>query len=293
MVHNHYLDEARKKTQKRDRNLKTNVIPSARFQSSTDGTKPKPRSTNHSTRSLPVSKSSCVTITVVPKADHSKNSSSFSDSKPFVCSTCQKCVFNANRDACIIKILKEVNLRAKIQSYKTRNCNKLVNQNSHTQKPGRQIFARHRFSPNKTPAVYDKTSSRSDLRWKPMGRIFKSIGLRWIPTGKLFDSCTRKVDSEPPHGSNVDIPNIHEYKQTLDLSAGTLITVQKEQSPDFSAELESLFVPLFDKYLNGENQVVLKSSAVTTADASDKRQQQPDSTSSTLTLATSVLIPLE
>ncbi|GJV51653.1 hypothetical protein Tco_1447394 [Tanacetum coccineum] len=28
--------------------------------------------------------------------------------------------------------------------------------------------------------------------------------------------------------------------------------------------------------LNGENQVVLKSSAVTTADASDKRQQQPD-----------------
>ncbi|GKF07504.1 hypothetical protein Tco_0041728 [Tanacetum coccineum] len=58
-------------------------------------------------------------------------------------------------------------------------------------------------------------------------------------------------------------------------------------------ELESLFVPLFDKYLNGENQVVLKSSAVTTADASDKRQQQPDSTSSTLTLATSVLIPLE
>ncbi|GJU81174.1 hypothetical protein Tco_1283539 [Tanacetum coccineum] len=97
------------------------------------------------------------------------------------------------------------------------------------------IFARHRFSPNKTPAVYDKTSSRSDLRWKPMGRIIKSIGLRWIPTGKLFDSCTRKVDSEPPHGSNVDIPNIHEYKQTLDLSAGTLINVQKEQSPNFSA----------------------------------------------------------
>ncbi|GJV63175.1 hypothetical protein Tco_1474003 [Tanacetum coccineum] len=29
-------------------------------------------------------------------------------------------------------------------------------------------------------------------------------------------STTRKVDSEPPHGSNVDIPNIHECKQTLD-----------------------------------------------------------------------------
>ncbi|GKA94741.1 hypothetical protein Tco_0816779 [Tanacetum coccineum] len=53
-------------------------------------------------------------------------------------------------------------------------------------------------------------------------------------------------------------------------------------------ELESLFGHLFDEYLNGENQVVSKSSAVTTADASDKRQQQPDSTSSTSTLATTV-----
>ncbi|GKF33049.1 hypothetical protein Tco_0106249, partial [Tanacetum coccineum] len=52
---------------------------------------------------------------------------------------------------------------------------------------------------------------------------------------KLFDSCTSKVDSEPPHGSNVDIPHIHECKQTLDVSAGTSINVQKEQSLDLSA----------------------------------------------------------
>ncbi|GKE53279.1 hypothetical protein Tco_1488435, partial [Tanacetum coccineum] len=45
---------------------------------------------------------------------------------------------------------------------------------------------------------------------------------------------------------------------------------------------------LFDEYFNGENQVVSKSSAVTTADASDTRQQQPDSTSSTPTLATTI-----
>ncbi|GKB10020.1 hypothetical protein Tco_0843943 [Tanacetum coccineum] len=53
-------------------------------------------------------------------------------------------------------------------------------------------------------------------------------------------------------------------------------------------ELESLFGPFFDEYFNGENKVVSMSFAVTTADASDKRQQQPDSTSSTSTLATSV-----
>ncbi|GJR62337.1 hypothetical protein Tco_1504499 [Tanacetum coccineum] len=312
MVHNHYLDEARKKTQERDRNSKTSVMPSARFQSTADGSKPKPRSNNQTSRSLPVSKSSRVTITAVPKADHSKSSSSFSDSKNFVCSTCHKCVFNANHDACITKLLKEVNSRAKIQSHKTRNSNKPVDQKSHTQKHGRQIFTRDRFSPNKTSAVYEKTSSRSDLRWKPTGRIFKTVGLRWIPTGKLFNSCTTKVDSEPPHGSNVDIPNIYVCKQTLDLSAGksqsmvaekddisetsarmprTTVSTEVHQAAETvttSNELDLLFGPLFDEYLNGENQVVLKSSAVTTADASDKRQQQPDSTSSTSTLATSV-----
>ncbi|GJY43350.1 hypothetical protein Tco_0431563 [Tanacetum coccineum] len=323
MVHNHYLDDARKKTQEIDRNLKTSMIPSARFQSTVDGSKQKPRNNNQTPRILPVSKSSCVIITVVPKADHSKSSSSFSDSKQFVFSTCHKCVFNANHDASITKLLKEVNSCAKIQSHKTRNSNKPVAQKSHTQKPGRQIITRHRFSPNKTSAVYEKTSPRSDIRWKPTGRIFKSIGLRWIPTGKLLDSCTGKDDSEPTHGSNVDIPNIHECKQTLDLSAGTSLTGQQKQRINFSAgtsfnvkqenlrfkprtttstkvptsnmivmmlmpELESLFGPLFDGYLNGENQVILKSFAVTTADASDKRQQQPDLTSSTSTLATSV-----
>ncbi|GKG34616.1 hypothetical protein Tco_0437312, partial [Tanacetum coccineum] len=45
MVHNYYLDEARKKTQKRDMNSKTSMMPSARFQSTADGSKPKPRST--------------------------------------------------------------------------------------------------------------------------------------------------------------------------------------------------------------------------------------------------------
>ncbi|GJR57406.1 hypothetical protein Tco_1499568 [Tanacetum coccineum] len=53
-------------------------------------------------------------------------------------------------------------------------------------------------------------------------------------------------------------------------------------------ELESLFGPLFDEYFNRENLVVSKSSAVTTADASNKRQQQPDSASSTSTLAITV-----
>ncbi|GJS28082.1 hypothetical protein Tco_0488702 [Tanacetum coccineum] len=144
----------------------------------------------------------------------------------------------------------------------------------------------------------------------------------WIPTGKILASCTSKDDNEPTHGSNVDIPNIHDCKQTLDLRAGTSLTGQQKQRIDFSAllhlmssrkiseyaslvnvkevptadmismtsmiELESLFGPSFDEYFNGENQVVSKSFVVTTANASDKHQQQPDSNSSTSTLATTV-----
>nr|GEV21780.1 hypothetical protein [Tanacetum cinerariifolium] len=195
------------------------------------------------------------------KTMNSRNSGSFSDSKHFVCSACHKCVFNSNHDACITKLLKEVNSRAKIQSHKTRNNNKLVEQKSHIQK-GRQIITGHRFSPNKSAPMYENKSPRSCIRWKPTVRIFKSVGLRWIPTGKLFDSCTSKADSESTHGSNV-------CKQTLDLSTDMIVMTSM-------IKLESLFGPLFDEYFNGENQVVSKSSAIPTADASDKRKQQPD-----------------
>ncbi|GJU78739.1 hypothetical protein Tco_1275809 [Tanacetum coccineum] len=58
----------------------------------------------------------------------------------------------------------------------------------------------------------------------------------WIPTGKLLNSCTGKVESEPTHGSNVDIPHIHACKQTLGLSAGTSFNGQKQQRIDLNAD---------------------------------------------------------
>ncbi|GJU92611.1 hypothetical protein Tco_1317367 [Tanacetum coccineum] len=163
MVHNHYLEEAKKKTQESGRNSRPSVMPSARSQSTTNGSKPKPRINNQKSRNWLASKTSCVTTKTVPIAEHSRNSRNFSDSKHFVCSTCQKCVFNANHDSCVTKFLNEVNSRAKI----------------------------------------------------PKGR-------RWVPTGKIFTSSTTKVYSKPPNGSNDDITNPYECKQTLDVNAGTL-----------------------------------------------------------------------
>ncbi|GJS40256.1 hypothetical protein Tco_0565299 [Tanacetum coccineum] len=87
---------------------------------------------------------------------------------------------------------------------------------------------------------------------------------------KGLDILNSKGNFKPHTTTSIKVP-------TVDMIVMTSMT-----------ELESLFVPLFDEYFNKENQVVSKYSDVTTADASDKRQQQPDSTSSTSTLATTV-----
>ncbi|GKA41233.1 hypothetical protein Tco_0733826 [Tanacetum coccineum] len=160
--------------------------------------------------------------------EHSRIPRNFSDSKHFVCSTCQKCVFNANHDACVIKFLKEVNSRAKVPSNKTTTRNKPVEQTRFAKKPERQIPKGHRFSIKNTSVVHKKTMTpRSCLSWKPTGRIFKTIGLRWVPTGKIFAFSTNKVDSEPPNGSKEDITNQCESEQALDVSACTLLSTDQ------------------------------------------------------------------
>ncbi|GJT61090.1 putative reverse transcriptase domain-containing protein [Tanacetum coccineum] len=80
-VHNHYLEEAKKKTQEKDKNSKSSVMPFTSLQNTLNGSKLKPKSNNRTSRSLPISKSSCVTSNVVPLVDHSRNSSPFLDSK--------------------------------------------------------------------------------------------------------------------------------------------------------------------------------------------------------------------
>ncbi|GJU55008.1 hypothetical protein Tco_1228722 [Tanacetum coccineum] len=223
MVHNHYLEEAKKQTQEIGRNSKPSVMPSAKSQSTANGSKLKPRINNQKSRNWPASKTSYVTTKTVPIAEHSRNYRKFSDSKHFVCSTCQKCVFNANHDSCVTKFLNEVNSRAKVPSNKTTNKNKPIQQISVAKKPERQIPKGHRFSIKKTSVVHEKTMTpRSCLRWKPMGKIFKTLGLRWVPTGKIFTSSTTKVDSESTNGSNEDITNQYECEQNLNVSAGTL-----------------------------------------------------------------------
>ncbi|GKA04790.1 hypothetical protein Tco_0683910 [Tanacetum coccineum] len=83
------------------------------------------------------------------------------------------------------------------------------------EEPMVEIFTGHRFSPNKTSTVYEKTSPRSDLRWKPTGRNLKIVGLRWVPTGKIFASCI---------STSINV----QKEQSFNLSAGTSYNVNKE-----------------------------------------------------------------
>nr|GEW94687.1 hypothetical protein [Tanacetum cinerariifolium] len=165
MVHNHYVEEAKKKTHKNIRNSRPSVMHSARSQSTANDCTPKPRSNTQISRNWLASKSSCVMIRIVPIAEHSRNSRNFSDFKHFVCLICQKCVFNANHDVCVTKFLNEINSRAKVPSHKTTNKNKPVEQISVAKKPERQIPIGHRFPIKKNSIVHEKTKTpRSCLK---------------------------------------------------------------------------------------------------------------------------------
>ncbi|GJX93764.1 hypothetical protein Tco_0348350 [Tanacetum coccineum] len=123
------------------------------------------------------------------------------------------------------------------KSHKTTKRYVPVEKTSESKKPERLIPKGHRVSHRKTTTVPEKTRSpKSCLRWQPTGRILKTVCLRWVPTGRLFNSCTSKVESEPTHGSNVDIYHIHACKQTLGLSAGTSFNGQKQQRIDITAD---------------------------------------------------------
>nr|GEX88322.1 hypothetical protein [Tanacetum cinerariifolium] len=211
MAYNYYIEEAKKNTQDKNINLKPSVVHTTSLQNTITGSKPKPRSNNQTSRSLSISQSSCGMSNGVPLVDHCRNSRSFSDFKSFVCSTCKKCVFDANHDTCVTKFLNEVNSRAKVPSNNTTKRYKPVEQISIANEPERHIPIEHRFSIKKTSTVHEKTMTpRSCLRWKPTRRIFKTVGLRWVTSGKISVSSTTKEE------------------QTLNLSAGTPLNLKKE-----------------------------------------------------------------
>ncbi|GJU76406.1 hypothetical protein Tco_1273476 [Tanacetum coccineum] len=102
-----------------------------------------------------------------------------------------------------------------------------------------------------------------DTLLQHLGNFKKSL-LERTPSSK--NSYERRVQSFTPQNVELRVWNKHRTTMQQKLHQQTEI-VTTSNEPDL------LFGTLFDEYFNGENQVVSKSSAVTTTDASNKRQQ--------------------
>ncbi|GKB71101.1 hypothetical protein Tco_0932513 [Tanacetum coccineum] len=125
-----------------------------------------------------------------------------------------------------LEYLSRLNPRASAQnkdakSHKTTKRYMPVAKSSASKKSERQTPTGHRFSNKKTTTVPEKTINLRSCLSETMVKS-QTVGLRLVPTGKFSQLLAYgKVDSEPTHGSMVDIPYIHACKQTLGLSAET------------------------------------------------------------------------
>nr|GEZ23921.1 hypothetical protein [Tanacetum cinerariifolium] len=114
MVHNYYLEEAKKKAQlHKDKalNTKARVQQSAGLPNTANGNKPKPRNFNQQPRNWPPSMSSRVSNKIVNIAEPPRNQKTFLISKDLACPACKKCIYSANYDECILKYLSKVGLK--------------------------------------------------------------------------------------------------------------------------------------------------------------------------------------
>ncbi|GJW69050.1 retrovirus-related pol polyprotein from transposon TNT 1-94 [Tanacetum coccineum] len=228
MAHKYYLEEAKKKTQERDRESTTSVIPFAKLQNTTKNSKPKPRDNNQTNRNWPTSKSSCITM---PVGEHSRNSGSFSDSKHFVCSTCQKCVFNANHDACITKFPNEVNSRAKDKGFLP-------------------ISLRWKL----TGRIFKKAG----LRWIPTGKMFtdSTTKVDSEPPNGSNEDITNPYECEQT--LNVSAGPGPQLMTHGTLSSGLIPNPPSSTPyiPPTKNDWDILFQPMFDEFLNPPPSVV-------------------------------------
>ncbi|GJZ30587.1 integrase, catalytic region, zinc finger, CCHC-type containing protein [Tanacetum coccineum] len=197
MVHNYYLEEAKKKAQlQKDKalNTKPSVQQSARL----------PNTSN---------------------AEPPRNQKTFLKSKDLACPTCKKCIYSANHDECILKYLLKMNSRASTQkkdaqSHKTTKRYILVEKKSDSKNHVRQIPIGQKFSSNKSSNVYLKTTPpRSGLTWKPTGRIFTQVGLKWIPIRKSVETRYNTNDSASPLGKETHNPKTIICANSSSLSA--------------------------------------------------------------------------
>nr|GEU75657.1 hypothetical protein [Tanacetum cinerariifolium] len=113
MVHNYYLEEAKKKARlqkEKALNTKPGVQQSARLLNTTNGNKPKPMNFNQQPRNWPPSMSSRISNRTINITEPPRNQKTLLKSKDLACPTCKKCIYSANHNECILKYLSKTGL---------------------------------------------------------------------------------------------------------------------------------------------------------------------------------------
>ncbi|GJX65338.1 hypothetical protein Tco_0299681 [Tanacetum coccineum] len=242
---------------KQQANSDSNDLSSTRVNNTAKTRRPHPRSNSNTDRVSSKSKSSCL-LNNVEKIEEKHRNSKIPKNHNHM-----SFEFTANHDVCVLNYVNNMNSHADNQS-----ANVSIRENQ----------KKHKANAKKLKELGSKGSLASSRPNKPR------TCLRWIPTGRIFAMCGKlTASSNTENKSKKSVcDNASTSNPSEPSSKGFLI------STSLLGSWKVYSVICSTNYSNGENQVVSKSSAITTADASDKRQQQQDSTSSTSTLATTI-----
>ncbi|GKB57298.1 hypothetical protein Tco_0913484 [Tanacetum coccineum] len=265
---------------KKNVNSDSNGLSSTGVDNTAKTRRPQPRSNTKNDRVPSASKSSCINNKEVKVEEHhrnlllSKNKKHMSsecnhiqlviqnDKSEVVCAMCKQCLITANHDVCVLNYVNDMNSRGKKQKENVSNNENQKKQNPKVWKP-KNVGSKERLASPKT------SRPRSCLRWSPTGRL---LDLK----GKIIASNASVCQSDCSKGDNACTSNPQEPIN------------KRYDSHDVDGRVGKSIQSFGRRISNGENQVVSKSSIVTTVDVADKRQQQHDSTSSTSTLATTI-----
>nr|GEV59237.1 hypothetical protein [Tanacetum cinerariifolium] len=173
MVHNHYLEEAKKKTQERGRNLRPSVMPSAKSQST-------------------------VGLRRVPTEKIFTSSTTKVDSEPINGSN--KDITNQYECEQTLDVSADTSFNPTKEGFRV--CSEL-GIHDHSNEPSSSNLVL-----KVVPSAYTTAPSKQELDLlfgpfvMPSAKSQSTVGLRRVPTEKIFTSSTTKVDSEPINGTS-------------------------------------------------------------------------------------------
>ncbi|GJX55546.1 hypothetical protein Tco_0285443 [Tanacetum coccineum] len=234
--------------------------------------RPHPRSNSNTDRVPSKSKSSCLSNNVKKIEENHRNSQIPKNQKhmssecnnitlairnaksKIVCVMCKQCLVTTNHDVCVLNYMNNMNSRADNQS-----ANVSIHENQ----------KKHKANAKKSKELGSKGSLAPSRPSKPR------TCLRWIPTERIFAMCRKltassntenKFEKSICDNASTSNPSEPSSKGFL-ISTSLLGRYDSHDVNDKSWKVYSVIFSTNDS--NGENQVVSKSSVVTTADASD------------------------